>query len=236
MDKLKEYFKEKSINSILDIATGKGQFIKILSEIFPDAEITGIDPDSESIKVAKELFSDKKFEFRQMSAEKLEFEDNSFDVVSISNGMHHLPELETSFSEMKRILKPRGYFIISEHINNNLNAAQENQKFYHHIKSYCDRLNGVYHRETWSRQEILGIVRQNGIKILLDFDTVENRNNLTETEDADYWVNQLKSFINTLKGKPSYMELLPKIVEFRTRIEKDGMVQATNVVIIGRVK
>ena len=234
MKQLINFFKDKQIHHILDIATGKGQFIKVLIDIFPEANFTGIDPDEESLNLAKESFQNKEVQFFQMGAEKLNFEDNTFDLVSISNGLHHLPQLETSLSEMKRVLKPNGHLIISELVSDHLRPAQENQKFYHHLKSYTDRITGNFHHETWEKQEIIEMIQKNGIQTELVFDYFDGKNFITETEDVDFWVNRLKGHIEILKGQPIYQELLPKVDEFRKRIEKDGMEHATNVVVVGK--
>ena len=234
MNPLKEFFQDKSIHTVLDIATGKGQFIKILSEIFPHTSFTGVDPDEESLKTARENFSGADIPFLPMEAENLKFNDCSFDIVSISNGLHHLPELELSLEEMKRVLKSDGHIIISELVNDHLNPAQENQKFYHHLKSYVDRRSGHFHHETWSRQEILEIIKKNNIRIELVFDYFDGKNFITETENIDFWVNRLKEHLDVLKDEPVYQKLIPKIKEFRERLAKDGMKHANNVVVLGR--
>ena len=133
MKQLADYFKNRPVVDILDVATGAGQFIKVLMKIFPAAHFTGIDPDEESLQKACEMFSGKGVRFLQMAAEKLEFADARFDMATISNGLHHLPYLKEALDEMKRVLKPNGWFVISEHLNDNLNTAQQNQKFFHHL-------------------------------------------------------------------------------------------------------
>ncbi len=235
MEKLKKYFIDKPVETILDVATGQGQFLRILSDFFPKAKITGIDPDAASLKIAEKTFQEVNIRFFQMYAEKLGFQNGQFDLVSISNGLHHLPDLERSFSEMKRVAKPGGWMVINEHINDTLTPAQENQKFYHHLKSYADRLNGHFHRETWAKQEILDIIKENGINIESLFEYSDGRNIITQTRPVAFWTDQLKKHIEILKHKPVYKELLPKLKEFKQRIEKDGMQQVNNVVVIGRI-
>lgn len=234
MKQLTDFFRDKPIRDILDVATGSGQFINALMRIFPDARFTGVDPDKESLQKAREKFAGKNVRFLQMGAEKLEFKPGWFDLVSISNGLHHLPQMKTSLVEMKRVLKPDGWLVISEHISDNLNPAQENQKFYHHLKSYADRLNGTFHHKTWTRQEILGMIQQNGIRIFLRFDYNNNRSQINKTEDIDFWVNRLKAITDTLKDNPVYPELVQRIGEFRQRIEKDGLQPVTNIVVVGK--
>ncbi len=235
MDKLKEYFCNTPVETILDVATGKGEFLRILRDLFPGANLTGIDPNTASLNMAAEILQDVNLHFFAMNAEKLAFEDGQFDLVSISNGLHHLPDPETSFSEMKRVTKSGGWMVINEHISDHLTPAQENRKFYHHLKSYVDRLNGQFHRETWTKQEILNIIRENGIFIESTFEYSEGINLITPNHPEDYWIHQLKKHLEPLKHKPVYRELLPKVNEFKQRMEKYGMEQVNNVVVIGRV-
>lgn len=236
MEKLKEHLIGLPVETILDVATGRGQFLRILRDIFPKADITGVDPDANSLRTAEESFKDPNIRFFQMAAEKLGFKDGQFDLVSISNGLHHLPHLKPSFAEMKRVAKPGSWMVINEHISDHLTPAQENQKFYHHLKSYTDRLNGHFHRETWTKQEILDIIKENAIHIKVVFEHSDGTNIVTQTEPVDFWMDQLKKHIEILKNKPVYKELLPKLDDFRQRIEKDGMEHVNNVVVVGRIK
>jgi ubiquinone/menaquinone biosynthesis C-methylase UbiE len=233
MNTLTSFFKDKPTSKIIDVASGSGQFIKTLSPVFPNAEFFGTEPDPISLEKARNAWQGKSVTFFQMKADSLGFGDNVFDVVSISNALHHLPNLKDSFAEMKRVLKPGGYFIISELRSDNLDPAQENQKFYHHMRSFTDRKAGVYHHETWAKDEIIEMVKHNGILPELVFDHFDGKDFITESEPVDFWVEKFKSFIETLKGLPEYEEFLPKVDEFKRRIEKDGMKHATNVVIVG---
>lgn len=90
MEPLVNYFKGIEINSVLDIGTGSGAFLKVLNKIFPKAHITGIDPNIESLENARKFFPD--VTFLEMEAGNMSFDDNMFDVVAISMALHHLPK------------------------------------------------------------------------------------------------------------------------------------------------
>jgi ubiquinone/menaquinone biosynthesis C-methylase UbiE len=45
----------------------------------------------------------------------LHFEDNKFDLVTSFLTLHHIKNLNTTLSEIKRVLKPNGIFLIIEH-------------------------------------------------------------------------------------------------------------------------
>jgi len=236
MEQIASFFKGKTVRSILDVGTGPGKFIRLLMPLFPDAEITGIDPSEEALVEARANIRDCRATFLKMNAEELHFADGGFGLVTMSNALHHLPSIKKSLNEIKRVAGTNGYIVISELYSDNLNPAQENQKFFHHIKSQVDRLNGIYHHETWKKEEILGMIQQNGIQIETAFDYSAGKSLITEAETEEAWVFRLGKLIEAIKGKPEYATLLPKVGEFGERIKKYGMQQATNVVAIGKVK
>jgi len=65
----------------------------------------------EEIEVAeKGLIEDA--EFTVMNAESLKFGDGCFDTVCVANSLHHFENVDRALSEMKRVLKPGGLFIV----------------------------------------------------------------------------------------------------------------------------
>lgn len=138
MKELHKYFKHKNIQNVLDVGTGTGDFINILTDVFPNAKITGTDPNKDSSKEASDKFPN--FDFIEMSAGNLKFPDNTFDAVSISMALHHLPEVQKSLDEMKRVAKSGGWIIVSELFSDHLNEAQQVHKLYHHFRSTTDRM------------------------------------------------------------------------------------------------
>ncbi len=234
MKRIFDFIDPTKILRILDVGTGSGDFAKLLATLFPGAEITGIDPDEKSLETAISVLTDSKFRFIIMDAGQLVFPDNSFNLVTISNALHHLPDRGTVINEMKRVVTPEGYLVISELYSDNLNPAQEVQKFYHHTRSRVDRLLGIYHHETWSRSEIIQMVREYGVEILGEFDFEKKVNLISNKVDMENWVEKMRQNIERAKGLPDYESLLPLIGEFRDMTQKFGFQPATNVVIIGR--
>jgi ubiquinone/menaquinone biosynthesis C-methylase UbiE len=232
MNRLIEYFQNIEIDTVLDVGTGSGDFITVLKTAFPNAKITGIDPNSESLEVAKEMFPDESF--IEMSAEKLNFPENAFDVVSISMAMHHLPDVQKSLQEMLRVVKSEGWIIVNELFSDNLNAAQKVHKIYHHFRSATDRVLGISHYETFKKNEILKIIENAGIEINSHFDFYQNKNLITKPEDIEERVVKMQSMLERIKGYPEYRLLMPIIDEFRQKAGEFGFQPATRVVAIGK--
>jgi len=128
MKQLIDFFQDKNVQSVLDVGTGSGDFLKVLKDVFPAGKITGVDPNTDSLEKAKQKYPD--VVLKEMGAEKLDFPDHSFDIVSISMALHHLPNVSSSLKEMQRVVKSGGWIIVSELFSDNLNPAQEVHKMF----------------------------------------------------------------------------------------------------------
>lgn len=104
-------------NTILDIATGTGD-MPILYAKSTAQKIVGIDISSGMLDVAKVKVKanglDKKIELAIGDAENLLFDDNSFDIITVTYGIRNFENLEKGLSEILRVLKPTGTFVILE--------------------------------------------------------------------------------------------------------------------------
>jgi demethylmenaquinone methyltransferase/2-methoxy-6-polyprenyl-1,4-benzoquinol methylase len=97
---------------ILDICTGTGDLaIKFAGQ---GNEVLGIDLSEDMIEVADRKNKIENLKFEVGDATKLLFENNSFDVVTSSFGLHEMPKeiMLKTLDEVKRVLKINGQFII----------------------------------------------------------------------------------------------------------------------------
>jgi demethylmenaquinone methyltransferase / 2-methoxy-6-polyprenyl-1,4-benzoquinol methylase len=118
---------------LLDLATGTGDVIFGIEEKRPDIYFVGVDPSQGMLKVAEQKSNrkperlvslnspsgsksetPKKLEFSMGDARKLEFPRDSFDTVTISWGIRNVVPFSAAFSEVLRVLKPGGTFLILE--------------------------------------------------------------------------------------------------------------------------
>ncbi len=104
--------------TMLDVATGTGDFaIKAYRMLKPD-EIVGIDISVEMMRVGAEKVQRKglqnKISFSEQNCEQLSFSNNTFDAVTVSFGVRNFEHLEVAFKEVNRVLKPSGEFVILE--------------------------------------------------------------------------------------------------------------------------
>ena len=232
MKKLKDFFSDKEVYNIIDIGTGSGDFIKVLKDVFPKAQITGIDPDKESLMEAAKKYPD--VSYFEMSAEHLEFGENMFDLASISMALHHLPDIQKALKEMQRIVKPGGWIIVNELFSDNLNAAQEVHKMFHHFRSKIDRLTGVNHQETFVKKEIQRMIKNSGIRVLFDFENNNEANLIGESGELEIRIDKMKQHLEKIKHLPEYDLFKPQIEDFRVDALKHGFQAATRIVIVGK--
>ncbi len=233
MKQLTDFFQDKKVGKILDVGTGSGNFLVVLKEVFPNANVTGIDPNTDSLKEASEKFPD--VQFQKMSAEIIEFPDNLFDVAAISMALHHLPDIKKSLAEMQLVTKPGGWIIVNELFSDNLNPAQEVHKMYHHFISQIHRILGESHNETFKKEEIIKIVEDSGIDIQFHFEFTKDINPILNSEELESRVEKMNELLESVKDLSEYKLLKPQIEEFRKNAVKFGFQSATRVVIVGKV-
>ena len=135
MNKIKKSISEKYINSaivqkeiinrlierltfinliprrVIDIGSGVGLSTKSLFEIYPKAEFFMVDHSSESLN--SNILYDKNILPVCADFKNIPFENSTFDFVFSSSALHWEIDIQNSFKEIYRILKPRGLFLFS---------------------------------------------------------------------------------------------------------------------------
>ncbi|MCL4109854.1 UNVERIFIED_CONTAM: hypothetical protein GTU68_028763 [Idotea baltica] len=108
---------ENSPKDILDVATGTGDMALMYAKD-SEANIIGQDISTGMLEIArqKSLKSklEKKVSFQTGDAENMPFENEAFDVVSVSYGIRNFEDLEKGLGEILRVLRNNGQLIILE--------------------------------------------------------------------------------------------------------------------------
>jgi len=108
----------KKPENILDIATGTGDLAIMFAKNTDASRIVGLDLSegmlSMAIKKVTNTPISSKVEFIQGDSEALPFPDDSFDAITVSFGIRNFENLEKGLSEILRVLRPKGLFIILE--------------------------------------------------------------------------------------------------------------------------
>lgn len=121
---------------ILDVATGTGDFAIESIQILNPKKIIGLDISKGMLEVAKEKIIKKnlenQFEVVLGDSENLQFEDNTFDAVTVAFGVRNFENLEKGLAEIHRVLKPGGKAIILELSNPTAFPVKQLFHFYFH--------------------------------------------------------------------------------------------------------
>jgi demethylmenaquinone methyltransferase/2-methoxy-6-polyprenyl-1,4-benzoquinol methylase len=110
----------KNPQTILDIATGTGD-LAILMTNTSATKIIGLDISDGMLEVGRKKIANKnlsdKIEMMLADSENMPFEDNAFDAITVAFGVRNFEHLEKGLSEILRVLKPGGIFVILETSN-----------------------------------------------------------------------------------------------------------------------
>ena len=219
---------------ILDVATSDGGFIRKLIDAFDNYEsAVGVDIDDKHFSDAHEKFKNDPVTFSIMDGAGLSFEDNSFETVSMCAGLHHLPDIRPVLSEMYRVLKPGGFFILREMTSDGQSEKQMSDEKTHHWAAKIHRIMGEIHNPTLSRQAIIDHVEdlrlseyETGIYTCHECDP--EKDGKMERELAD-----LDKELTKVEGHPEYGALKAEAEQIRQFILTHGFACASCIDVIG---
>lgn len=205
----------KSINNVLELGIGKGDFMEILTKCFDEKKaFVGIDILEEYIKISLDRFKNSEnIKAMKMSADNLLFKDSSFDLVCISNTLHHLQNVEEVIDEMKRVLRPDGYILIHEMINDEQDFKQLVHVDVHHFSADIDKENGIYHNHTYSTEELKKLLTVQGLEIKYD------KKYLVQEEEMENQYKILDNIYFALKNNIEKVKNIEKKEFFQKELE-----------------
>lgn len=108
----------KNPETILDIATGTGDLAILMTKTTASEEIIGLDISAGMLEIGKQKIKEKKLDHKiEMvlgDSEKIPYPDNYFDAITVAFGIRNFENLEKGLTEILRVLKPNGIFVILE--------------------------------------------------------------------------------------------------------------------------
>ncbi|WP_028891223.1 bifunctional demethylmenaquinone methyltransferase/2-methoxy-6-polyprenyl-1,4-benzoquinol methylase UbiE [Tenacibaculum sp. 47A_GOM-205m] len=124
---------ENNPKQILDIATGTGDLALMMSQLNPE-RIVGLDISEGMLqvgrqKVAKANLSNK-IEMVVGDSENIPFPDSTFDAITVSFGVRNFENLDKGLTEIFRVLKPGGKFVVLETSNPTKFPFKQGYKLY----------------------------------------------------------------------------------------------------------
>jgi demethylmenaquinone methyltransferase/2-methoxy-6-polyprenyl-1,4-benzoquinol methylase len=112
-----EHLKEIAPRRILDVATGTADFALATMRLAP-RQVVGVDISEKMLSLGREKIAarglDTVITLATGEAEKLAFEDGSFDAAIVAFGARNFENLEKGLAEMRRVLRPGGKIVVLE--------------------------------------------------------------------------------------------------------------------------
>ena len=119
---------------VLDIGCGAGGITISLLRDFQAKMVVGVDVESDVLKKAKDKIEREnlaeKIKVFLVGKGKLPFKANTFDVVFSKDSIVHVPDKETLFKEVSRVLMPGGVFVFSDWLISHDNEPSPEMKHY----------------------------------------------------------------------------------------------------------
>lgn len=103
-------------DSVLDVGCSSGYLArKLAAAAGPSGHVTGVDPSAPAIAYARRRAAGS-MTFTVGVAQRLEFPDAAFDVVTCTLAVHHVPARQraAALAEMYRVTKPGGRLLVAD--------------------------------------------------------------------------------------------------------------------------
>lgn len=106
-------------HKVLDLAAGSGDLsLEFAKKVGASGHVTMTDINPDMLAVGREKLTNKgivgNIDYAIVNAEKLPYEDNSFDCISISFGLRNVTYKDVALQEMARCIKPGGKVLVLE--------------------------------------------------------------------------------------------------------------------------
>jgi len=152
--------------------------------------------------------------FLEIDAQSISYESDTFDAVIANHVLYHVPDISRALSEIRRVLKPSGYFYAATNGQNHLRELREL------VKTFDPDINF----ENWRNPFTL----ENGLdqlsRFFTDIDVRRHHDSLAITRTkplVDYVLSTMSTALDILVGR--------KLIEFENLIEgklsQDGIIE-----------
>ena len=223
LSELRSYLENAGVGHLLDVATGEGDFLRfVLDSVASFDSATGLDPSKERLSIAKNKLFPFKVDLVPGNVRKLPFEESYFDFVTVSNALHHFELPVKSIQAMMRVLVSGGRLLINETISNDLNPAQESYLLYHTLKADIDTARGIYHRQTYTKQEIYELVLDAHVEVEKSILTIDEPPMLSSKEKIWQFSHKIDELVTSASDLPLKNNYESRGWELKEKIRADG--------------
>jgi ubiquinone/menaquinone biosynthesis C-methylase UbiE len=122
----REWIGARARGRVLDVAIGTGRTLPFYD---PATTLSGIELSPAMLAIARKRAADlgREIDLREGDAERLPYDDASFDTVVCALALCNIPDPEQALREMRRVLVPGGRLLLLDHVGSTwppLYAAQ----------------------------------------------------------------------------------------------------------------
>jgi ubiquinone/menaquinone biosynthesis C-methylase UbiE len=232
LEKLEKILNSIDAGKVLDIASGGGEFIGFIKNMSNLKEVVAVDQLERMGEFIKKRFPEETVSFIQMNAQKLDFDDESFDTVCISNSLHHFDNPVQNLKEALRVLKTGGSLIINEMRADDLNNSQKSHDMVHRFMAGLDRRNGVTHNPTFTQNEIMHIFSEVN---LIPVDQCAFSFPISDDEMPqliERTCSVIDSQISRFKDQSDFSDLNQQAEQLKDYLNKNKYAQATSLLFL----
>lgn len=129
---------------LLDIGCATGMFLNVSKN--RGVEVVGVEPDQQAREFAKTTFAIDVFDENSLS----QFEDNTFDAITMWHVLEHVPNLNQRIEEIKRLVKPGAFIFIAVP-----NSASYDAELYQEHWAAYDVPRHLYHFTNATIQKLI---------------------------------------------------------------------------------
>ena len=230
MDKLRRELSSMHVENALDIASRDGAFAKeMLLGLGSCKEVIAMDISDKMFEKGREKCAGLPIRFELGDGCAMNYPDNSFDVVAVANSLHHIPDQAALFMEMRRVVRPDGWLLISEMYNDGQPESDLTHWILHDLECSMHSIDGIYHHHTYSKAQILNMVKAAGF-------TVEKT--LRDHKEESKVIEKLKERVATVpaalekyKGHPEYTAMAAEAQWLIDENAEHGIASAEQLII-----
>lgn len=96
---------------IAEVGCGRGGGLSYIARKYMPATALGVDLDRQAVSFCNQHYRLAGLAFQQGDAQQLNLKDGSFDALFNVESSHRYPRMELFLREVKRLLRPQGYFL-----------------------------------------------------------------------------------------------------------------------------